>query len=257
MSSQIESRPNPSARVAGRDGRFSVILLTRVPVPGLVKTRLLKQGGGVLSPSQATALQKAMALDEAERLASVADRLVVRYSNEAQVATTKGIVGANRIQERFLARLPIGAVVAPQYGVGLGERMQRAIEDELASGVDGCVLLGSDLPLADASLVGSALDLLAQTGVDVVLCPSEDGGYWLVGARRPIPEVFSGKSYGTASVMEEALRSCERAGYSVAVGPQTRDVDDADDLAWLISLVRAGDSRIGARTAALVKKELM
>lgn len=258
-----------------RGSRPSVILLTRVPVPGLVKTRMLQSRGGPLSPAQAAALQEAIALDAAERIARATPRLVVRYSDEARVAAAQGIADADRIQERFLARLPAGAVTAPQRGDGLGERMRIAIEDELADGAGGtgeaggaggagvtggqggCVLLGSDLPLADEELVGASLDLLASEGTDVVLCPSQDGGYWLVGARRPIPQVFSGKSYGTASVMEEALQACESAGYSVAVGPRSRDVDDADDLAWLVGLVRAGDSRVGPRTADLVRRELM
>ncbi|MEE8716081.1 MAG: TIGR04282 family arsenosugar biosynthesis glycosyltransferase [Coriobacteriales bacterium] len=235
----------------------SIILLTRVPVPGLVKTRLLRSRGGGLSPAQAAALQEAMALDVADRLARLGARLVVRYSDEDRVAAARGVPGADRARERFLSRLPAGAAAAPQRGAGLGERMGNAIDDELAGGVESCVLLGSDLPLADVGLVGASLGLLADSGADVVLCPSEDGGYWLVGARRPIPEVFSGKAYGAANVMEEALRSCERAGYSVVVGPRSRDVDDADDLDWLVDLVRADDPRVGLRTAALVRRELL
>ncbi len=238
-----------------------LVLFTRVPVPGRIKTRLL----GAFSGEQCAQLQRAFALDAVERLAPLGLPLTVRYSNEAD--------GNPALLQEFLAEVQNAWALGsggslrlePQGRGDLGARMASAIEDELAHGAAGCLLTGSDLPLLGAGLLAQALAAFgfgpagagsgpdASPGPDVVLGPTEDGGYWLVGLRRPFGELFAGKRYGSGTVLEEALSTCRIHGRTVALGPATRDVDTPDDLQWLSALVAADDPQVGQRTAQAVR----
>lgn len=229
--------------------RPHLVLLTRVPVPGRVKTRLM----GALSGAQCARLQRALALDVAERLGATGLPLTVRYSDEAQ--------GDDALLRGFLADVRDawkrgggrgGLRLEAQRGDGLGARMASAIEDELAHGAAGCLLMGSDLPLLGAELLAPAVAMFGGSSPDVVLGPTDDGGYWLVGLGRPFGELFADKRYGSGSVLEEALAACRAHGRTAALGPATRDVDTPDDLRWLAALVAAGDPQVGWRTARVV-----
>lgn len=223
----------------------TIVLFTRVPVPGRAKTRLLP----ALPAHACSMLQEAMAHDEAERLASLGMSLAIHYSNEAD-----GLADADAVEARFCLRMrgvAPDARLCPQVGAGLGERMDAAITSELGRGAPWCLLMGSDLPLVTVELVYEAIDAFGNS--DALLCPSDDGGYWMVGLRRPCPALFAGKRYGTGSVLEEACAACRASGLEVALGPVTRDIDTPDDLAWLRGLVQAGDRRVGPRTGRCVR----
>ena len=232
----------------------ALVLFTRVPVAGRAKTRLLP----VLSGRQCAALQRAMACDAAAALGSLGLPLTVRYADD-----TAGLPDGGRVRAGFLDEVRACAETAgsprvsclPQEGEGLGERMGRALGGELAAGAPACLLMGSDLPLVGPTELRAAADALRDGPADVVLGPSDDGGYWLVGLRAAFPDLFAGKRYGTGSVLDEALATCRAAGRTAALGPVARDVDTPDDLAWLARLATAGDSHVGVRTAAWLRGE--
>lgn len=264
------------------DGCPTIILFTRIPVPGRVKTRLLP----ALSGEECAQLQKAMLLDEAERLEEVCRRCGRPRSVDAQSADTQDATAnpsdsglslaiyysdetvglpdseASALRERFYEQVRLAAPSARlerQTGEGLGARMHNALCAELAAGAPWCILMGSDLPLVTCDLVEKAIAAFEGEGwesgplgtpSDVVLCPSDDGGYWLVGLRRPCPELFSGKRYGVGSVLAEALATCCDLGLAVALGPSACDLDTPDELERLRALAQSGDPRIGERTMA-------
>src|SRR5581483_10768312 len=78
-----------------------------------------------------------------------------------------------------------------------------------------------------------AVDRLAGPGPDVVLGPTEDGGYYLIGLRRDCPELFTGVPWSTPAVLRETLRRAGAAGLRAACLPAWFDVDTPDDLARL------------------------
>lgn len=267
MGERVDGRAGGVGRDAGMPA--ALVLLTRVPVPGRVKTRLLP----ALSGAQCAGLQRAMACDAAEALGALGLPVTVRCSDEAA-----GLPDGERLRAGFLAEVcacaarsrgargdaptrPDGAALVralPQEGDGLGARMHGALAAELAAGAPQCLLMGSDLPLVDAGVLRGALAAFGPDGAggsaaDVLLCPSDDGGYWLVGLREPFPELFAGKRYGTGGVLDEALAACRAFGRRAVLGPVARDVDTPDDLAWLAGRVAAGDPRVGPRTAAWVR----
>jgi glycosyltransferase A (GT-A) superfamily protein (DUF2064 family) len=118
--------------------------------------------------------------------------------------------------------------------------MSHAIEAALAGGGDEVVLVGSDVPSLPPARITAAFDLL-ENGADVVLGPSEDGGYYLIGMRRLVPELFTGIAWGAGDVLGRTRGMAERAGLNVALVDPWYDVDRPEDLQ------RVADGREAAR----------
>jgi glycosyltransferase A (GT-A) superfamily protein (DUF2064 family) len=127
-----------------------------------------------------------------------------------------------------LRRICGDAVYLPQKGVGLGERMDRATREILGLGYTSCLLMGSDIPsVTEESLSAVSAMLMSH---DAVLAPTEDGGYWIVGLKRPCSLVFDHQDYGLGSAFDAARRGCAQANLHLAVGPVLRDIDEIDDI---------------------------
>ena len=109
----------------------------------------------------------------------------------------------------------------------LGRRMRRAMADAFGAGCRRVVIIGTDCPSLSAEHVGEAFDALREH--DLVLGPSSDGGYWLIGLRAPA-EVFEGVAWGTPQVLEATLALARREGLSVRLLAELADVDRAEDL---------------------------
>ena len=114
-----------------------------------------------------------------------------------------------------------------QQGDDLGERMAAALADGLGR-ADQVVLFGADCPVIDSEYLSLAGRQLANS--DLVIGPSEDGGYGLIGMRVVAPEVFQGINWGTGTVLEETLRQVERLGLDCQLLPEVWDVDRPADL---------------------------
>ncbi|MGP9834080.1 TIGR04282 family arsenosugar biosynthesis glycosyltransferase [Marinobacter sp. NSM] len=113
-----------------------------------------------------------------------------------------------------------------QQGGDLGERMARALGQGIASH-HRAVVIGSDCPSVDPGYVRSAVAALEH--YDVVLGPSDDGGYVLIGARRLAPGALEGIAWGTPEVMQQTLQRMEAAGLSVYLLEPRWDVDEPED----------------------------
>jgi rSAM/selenodomain-associated transferase 1 len=183
--------------------RVALIVLAKAPVPGRVKTRLCPP----CTPEQAARIAAA----------ALADTL------EAAAATP----GAEPVL--VLEGLPepsaAGLRVLPQRGRGLDERLAAAFQD-----VGGpALLIGMDTPQVTPELLGTSIDLLMARGVDAVLGPCNDGGWWAIGLRRPDPRAFArvpmSQSW-TGLAQRGRLRSL---GLAIRSLPRRRDVDLFDD----------------------------
>lgn len=226
----------------------SIILFTRVPVPGKTKTRLLP----ILSPEECATLQEAMTLDLAEKLSELKHPIILCYSDE-WCGEENGVVLRDSFIENVrqaCANAPSFTAV-PQCGEGLGERMANAMDDAFKQGAHGCLLMGSDLPDIMRHDIEVAQRALAYS--DVVLGPTGDGGYWLIGSRTPFPQVFEDKDYGTANVLTDAVAACRAHGRTVALSRETFDIDVPEDYFLLCNQVNKGDFRLGPRTVDAVR----
>jgi rSAM/selenodomain-associated transferase 2 len=106
--------------------------------------------------------------------------------------------------------------------------MARAFEEGFDRGLERIVIIGTDCPELTPELLHQAF--VALRDHDLVLGPASDGGYYLIGLRRPVPELFRGMPWGTGDVRRRTLEAAERGGISVFELKQLDDVDRPEDL---------------------------
>ncbi len=190
-----------------------LIVFTRYPRPGEVKTRLIT----VLGPQGAADLQRRMT----EHVVREALRVQRRTGAAVEVRYAGGT--------EALMRQWLGVDCRPQADAGLGERMSDALAEALAEGARSAVIVGSDCPSVTADLLWDAF--LALERGDVVFGPAADGGYYLVGLRRPAPALFTDMPWGTADVLARTLDRARSLGLRTELVTELADVDEPADLA--------------------------
>ena len=118
----------------------------------------------------------------------------------------------------------------PQQGENLGERMKNAFTEALAMNFKRVVLIGSDIPSLPLEFIEEAFMSLEKK--DVVIGPSADGGYYLVGFRdrKFSPRAFKGIPWSTERVFEETMKIFEHEGLTVHTLKMLRDIDTVQDL---------------------------
>lgn len=192
-----------------------LVLFARPPKRGEVKTRL----ASALGEEKALALYRAFLLDSIELLHRVSPhgiRPAIAWAGAAAEASAD------------FTDVLRGVAILEQQGDDLGQRMSGALAELLARGHDRVAIIGADTPSLPLENVLRAFELLR--GRDVVLGPSADGGYYLLGARAVVPEIFRGIPWGTDRVLEETLRMLKILGLPRVTLPVCRDVDDPEDL---------------------------
>lgn len=199
-----------------------LILFAKTPRLHEVKTRLAPN----LTPEQALGLHSAMLADQIEFVRSF----------EAD-----GIEGELCVDGPFSANP--GALPCATQGEGdLGARMHRALCRAFADGCSTAAIVGTDAPTLPRARVQAAFAFM-EHGADAVVVPAYDGGYVLVGARRPVPALFFGVPWGTASVLGTTRRTSREAGIELAETPPWPDVDVAADLPRLLADLAADPLR--------------
>lgn len=217
----------------------SLILFARAPVPGRVKTRLMPD----LTPDQAGGVYRAFVQDLLESTGRLEDvRRVVGCDPSA------GDPFFRSLAKRYAVDL------VDQRGVDLGRRMHNALSDELTGGKNPVVLIGTDCPTLPITIVREAFTRLES--VDLVLGPSLDGGYYLIGCSGGPPPVFDGIPWGTDRVLALTLEKLARLGTPSALLPFWYDVDSIQDLRFLSAhleyLNRNG--RVAPETTRILKE---
>lgn len=209
----------------------AVAIMAKAPIGGQVKTRLCPP----LSPDEAAELYRCFLLDKIEQVQALERaRSVIAYAPE-------------HAGELFEALAPHLSLL-PQRGPDLGDRLIGVLDGLLTSGHRGAMAIDSDTPTLPVSLLQQAVDRLSDSGVDVVVGPTEDGGYYLIGVRAPQPELFVDMPWSTADVLPETLRRAARRKLRLVQLPPWYDVDTPDDLGRLrADLVRA-EPRVAAHT---------
>jgi len=203
------------ARVA--PGKRLLIVFTRHPEPGRAKTRLIP----LLGAEGAADLQRQMTL----RTIVTARRAQRRISADIDVRYSGG--------DPSVFGLWLGPDLSyrPQGGGDLGRRMAESFGEGFAAGAAEVVIIGADIPNLTEDLLERAFASLA--GSDLVLGPALDGGYYLIGLRRAIPELFEAIAWGAGEVLGRTLELAERLGLSVAMLDPLPDVDEPEDIsAW-------------------------
>jgi hypothetical protein len=148
--------------------------------------------------------------------------------------------------------IPDGFRETHQAGEDLGERLEQAFEEMLSGSADRAIVVGTDCPELDVRLLDQALGALDEA--EVVLGPTHDGGYYLVGLSRRAPAIFRGIPWSTDQVLPQTLDRAREGGLTRTLLPQLPDLDTPEDLVRLIArhLVKGG--HLPARTAAALAR---
>ena len=216
-----------------------LIIFAKEPVPGQVKTRLCPP----LAPEAAARLYGCFLTDTLEEMGRLPGlHLALAYS------PAEG-------RDFFHRLVPAGVSLSPQEGVDLGERMARAFDRGFTAGFDPVLLRGSDTPDLPGSVVREGAEVLAAGQAQVVLGPSPDGGYYLVGLKAPHPQRFHPLAWSGGTVLRDTLERARRLGLTVHLLPQWQDIDVWDDLASYLKRPHPAPTP-GWRTAALARQLL-
>ncbi len=193
-------------------------LFAKYWAPGQVKTRLATCVGDEI----ASALYREFVIALVRRLQYCGDRRTVVYAPEAAAPQFRTLVGS-----------ALGGDAAQTTG-DLGTRLQRDVQHALQSGSTAIVILGSDSPTVPVAYVEQAFSALRDH--DVVLGPSEDGGYYLIGLRQTLPFLFQGIDWSSSHVWQQTLDRVRSLGTACRFWrlPIWYDVDTAEDLARLM-----------------------
>ncbi len=205
----------PAATVP-TSARPVVVVMVKAPMPGTVKTRLSPP----LSPADAARLAAAFAQDTVAGLRRIAPALLIAY------APAEGHAALEHL-------LSPGLLWTAQRGQDLGERMEAALADAHAHGFGPLIVVGTDSPTLPLAFVLEAVSALRSKQADVVLGPTDDGGYSLIGVRRPAPGLFDTVAWSTPLAYAQTAANAERLGLRLHVLPPWYDIDTADDLARL------------------------
>lgn len=189
----------------------ALMVFAKVPQPGRVKTRLTD----VFSPEDAASLYAAF----------LKDALAEYDSVDADVRLYLGPTEA-RLSEELV---PEGIRQFEQKGDGLGQRMQRAFLETFAAGYQQVVIVGTDHPTLPTEHLSLAFEALEEPK-QIVLGPSEDGGYYLLGMNAFYGALFANMTYSHADVFQQTVERVGKTDAMLTVLPMWHDVDFPDDV---------------------------
>jgi len=189
--------------------------------PGRVKTRLAKSLGNV----KAARVYEAFVAATVARLSAIHCTRVLSYWPDD-----------SKTRSAFEAAESNGWSLVPQTEGDLGERMAGYFQQQFAAGVDRVVLLGTDSPNVPLVEVQEAFEHLKTS--DVVLGPTEDGGYYLVGAAHRVPPIFADIPWSTPEVLPKTIACLDKEGFSYTTLDPWYDVDEIYDLHRLVEDLR-------------------
>jgi rSAM/selenodomain-associated transferase 1 len=207
--------------------RRLVGIMAKAPLAGYAKTRLIP----VLGAAQAALLQQHMLLDTIDLVATA---LCGDGAITLICPTAADRVALERI-------VPDGVGVVAHERVDLMSGLDYAMAHHLAQGYEQVVLLDGDSPTLPAQYIQSGFDHLVEDAV--VLGPTLDGGYYLIGARQARSQLFEWQQLDSATVCQQTRERAEALGATVHMLPAWYDVDTAEDLERLYTELQQYPSR--------------
>jgi uncharacterized protein len=222
--------PSSQTIVRPPDPNRTLVIMAKAPRPGMVKTRLTQS----LPSPAVTALYRCLLEDTlalANSLSSVEVAVMCPEPDKDELAHLLG----NTVQ------------VVAQQGSGLAAALTSVFRHFIETGRQQIVAFNSDSPHLSPLVLDNAFQILATH--DVVVGPTHDGGYYLVGAKATYPSLFEGDGMGTKSALDQLLARTKFLELSTGFTEPFYDIDVADDLVRLGQELRLAPSR-APRTAA-------
>jgi rSAM/selenodomain-associated transferase 1 len=191
-----------------------LVVVAKEPVPGKVKTRFIPQ----LSPADAAGLYRCSLHDRITEISALngVDRAIAYTPEDAR--------------DTFTELSLDGFELFAQRGKGLGEKLNNIFQDNLARGYQAVSIVDSDSPDLPKSIINESFGLLLSKQAEVVLGPCHDGGYYLVGLRKPYPELFRNIPWSTKNVLSTTLVKAGKMGLNVRLLSRWNDLDTFEDI---------------------------
>jgi hypothetical protein len=214
-----------------------LIVMAKRPAAGQTKTRLAPP----LTSGQAASLYECFLKDTLELIRQVPNvQPVIAYLPASQRA--------------YFAQLADGCDLILQEGLDLGARLDQALTHYLQPGCRSAVIMDSDSPTLPVSCLLAAFQQLAA-GAEVVLGPCDDGGYYLIGMKRPFPRLLREVRMSTPSVTADTLALAAEAGVQVGRLPTWYDVDDRPSLERLVSELAQASTGTARHTRLFLQEQ--
>ena len=191
----------------------ALIIMAKQPEPGTTKTRLTP----AMTPEGAATFYQAMLTDIVTRLTRRSD------------ATVMIAAAAATSVEWFEETYP-GVTVISQVGATLGERLDHVLSTALEMGYGSAFAISSDSPDLPEQHLTEAFELLDSADVDVVLGPTEDGGYWTIGWKQRWTDMVVGVEMSRSDVLENSIRIATDLGAKVGRAGEWYDIDEIADV---------------------------
>ncbi|MEK7842566.1 MAG: TIGR04282 family arsenosugar biosynthesis glycosyltransferase, partial [Deltaproteobacteria bacterium] len=179
-----------------------LVVMLKIPIAGQVKTRLAAQIG----KEDATKLYRCFIHDTFSGISLLSNiDIIAAYTPQNLISRAKRLA-------------PSGAIIIPQKGRDLGERLQNIFSRLFSIGYKNIAIIGADSPdLPIEYIEKSFLLLKGKTGL--VLGPAEDGGYYLIAMSRDHKEIFKDIPWSTDTVFKETVEKAKKAGLKSAILP--------------------------------------
>ena len=227
---------DPNLPDRGARGLCALAVMTKAPQAGRVKTRLVPP----LTPQEAAELNKCFLRDTAAAISSVCSRRSVSdegemdfkykasasHSEAATAACAVAVYTPAGAESAYNDILPADFSLLPQRGDKFGERLYFAVEDLFKSGFESVCLIDSDSPTVPAENFAKAVEQLSTTEDLVVLGPSDDGGYYLIGVKKPHRQLFEQIDWSTERVFNQTIQRATEIGLEHKLLTSGYDVDD-------------------------------
>jgi uncharacterized protein len=198
-----------------------IVLMSKFPMAGKVKTRLMAE----LSGEQAADVHRLFLCHVARRLAPLAE-LVISFDPPDAEAAMRDFL---RVEATYLA----------QCSGDLGARLTHAFESLAPEDV---LFLGVDSPDVPITSIHRAIELLDDN--EIVVGPCDDGGYWCLGAKRNVRvgSLLQNIEWSSGRELSQTLGRASSLGYRAVSAPGWCDVDHPDDLRRLVTRLRNTDN---------------
>jgi rSAM/selenodomain-associated transferase 1 len=191
----------------------ALLVMAKRPFAGRTKTRLCPP----FSLAQAAKLYECFLRDALDIVRAVPN-------------ITPFIAYAPAEEQAYFQQLAPDFERVPQIGATLGERLDFVLTHTLAAGFEQVAAINSDSPTLPAAYLAQAFAQLDDGAVDVVFGPCEDGGYYLIGWKRPLPRLVREVQMSTPHVLRDTLDIAQQEKLRVALLPTWYDVDTMADL---------------------------
>jgi rSAM/selenodomain-associated transferase 1 len=207
--------------------RCALVVMAKAPLRGAAKSRLAPP----LTPEEAAELSRCFIRDVC---AAIEDAIaMIPAASKAQV---KGIVAYTpaRTEALFEGLVPASFEFIEHRGEGLGERLINVAGDLLSAGFESVAMMNSDSPTIPPRILGEAIARLARPGDRLAIVGAADGGYCLIGLKRPHWRIFEDIAWSTSAVFAQTMERAAELNLEVVRMPSWYDIDDAASLRRLV-----------------------